>query len=168
MPYEKLKSDILRARDQRHETLSGVSACLKQGSVIQLALNIPGADKRPAGSNELLRWGAKQLEKRFSQLSLEYFDVDALGPWAIFQTLAEAARVKRICCELEEQQDFARLIDIDVFSRDGHTYDRQALGLPQRRCLICDSPAKECMRAGLHTFEQLKGRCEELLSPFRA
>ncbi len=167
MPYEKLKSDILLARDQRHEALTSLSSSLMQGAVIQLALNIPGADKRPAGSSELLFWAARQLETRVPQLALEYFDVDALGPWMIYQSTCEAEQVKRIACVLEEQYDFARLIDIDVFNQHGLACDRQTLGLAQRRCLICASPAKECMRAGKHNFAQLKGRCEQLLSSFR-
>ena len=63
--------------------------------------------------------------------------------------------VKQICCDLEETHPLGRLMDIDVLGDDGAPLERSVLGLPPRKCLLCDRPARVCMRAHTHTQEEL-------------
>ncbi len=165
MQYAKLKNDILAARERRDEELKKLLATLAGGSIIQLALNVPGCDKRPAGSDALFGWGQEQLNNAVAP-SLELFDVDALGPWVLYASPGNPIDVKMQCCRIEDYRDFARLLDFDVYAADGTVYDRQRLGLPQRSCLVCAAPARECIRTRRHTPNQVKERFEELLEPF--
>ena len=49
-------------------------------------------------------------------------------------------------------------MDIDVMG-----VDRAAIGLPPRRCLLCDNEVRYCMRAKNHTVEELLSRIEEMV-----
>jgi hypothetical protein len=39
------------------------------------------------------------------------------------------------------------------------------LGLPLRRCLLCDRPATECIRAGRHSGSEISEAAVALLAP---
>ncbi len=119
MQYAKLKNDILAARERRDEELQKLLATLAGGSIIQLALNVPGCDKRPAGSEALFGWGQEQLNNAVAP-SLELFDVDALGPWVLYASPGDPVDVKMKCCRIEDYRDFARLLDFDVYAADGN------------------------------------------------
>ena len=167
MPYAKLRSELLDAREVRQEVLQNLLQ-RDSGTVLQLSLNIPGAEKAPAGVDILFRWGDIHLRDAFPQLVLEQTAVDALGPWALYRTSALPLESKRRCCAIERSRDFARLLDIDVYAADGSPCGRSQMEVAQRRCLICTAPAKECIRLGRHSAVEIKGRFEELLSPFTA
>jgi holo-ACP synthase CitX len=78
----------------------------------------------------------------------------------------EPANLKRICIELESVAPFARLIDADVYDPHGTAVDRATLGLLPRPCLVCEAPARECIRLGRHAGAELTRRVHELLAPF--
>ena len=64
--------------------------------------------------------------------------------------------------------------------RDGGTYagggwpaetivapiGREDLGLESRKCLLCDRPARECMRARTHSTEELLAKIEEMVNSY--
>ena len=64
-------------------------------------------------------------------------------------------------------------MDIDVITetrQDGALAEpsprpmtRAEIGLPERRCLICERPARECIRARRHTADELLARYNEIL-----
>ena len=97
-----------------------------------------------------------------------------------------APEVKRACCEIEDSHPHGRLMDIDVLERcpvepgmtekePGMTeavtagcdrlsiLSRTDVGLLERRCLLCERPARECIRAGRHTTDELLARISEIL-----
>jgi len=80
--------------------------------------------------------------------------------------------VKKTCCEIEDKHPLGRLMDIDVLSPDvmpgqtGHLVDRATLGLLPRPCLLCDQPARYCMRAHTHTLEELLCKVEQMVADF--
>ncbi len=167
MLYAELKHSILLARERRDEKLHQLLTSLTAGSVIQLSLNIPGPDKCPPGYQGLFRWGQQQLETAI-KLECVLRKEDALGPWALYTTSVSADAVKRCCCAVEKSLPAARLLDCDVYAFDGTVYDRAFMGLPQRQCLVCDQPARDCMRVKRHGWDQVKERLEELLKPYTA
>ena len=57
-------------------------------------------------------------------------------------------------------------MDIDVLEAPGHLLDRASLGLPPRRCLLCDQPARYCMRACTHSQEELLLKIERMVADF--
>ncbi len=167
MQYAELKANILLARERRDEKLHQLLTSLTAGSVIQLSLNVPGPDKRPPGCQGLFNWGQEQL-KASLQLQCVMSKEDALGPWALFTTESAPKDVKLVCCDIEAIQPAARLLDCDVYAIDGTPCDRAFLQLPQRKCMVCEQNARDCMRAKHHSWPEIKDRLEELLKPYSA
>ena len=74
--------------------------------------------------------------------------------------------VKERCLVIETDSPAARLIDLDVYLPDGKTIDRTSLHLPPRACLVCEAPARECIRLGRHPWTELVSRAHALLLDF--
>jgi holo-ACP synthase len=165
MPFAALRIELLAARDRRQRALQQVLA-LGWPATVTLALNIPGADKLPAGSRGLFDWARRTLDRRLPGAREAILRLDELGLFALFTTGREATAAKYQCVAIESGPEFARLVDIDVYDRRGRQIARSALGLPQRTCLLCARPAVECIRLGVHPPEDLLERTHELLAPF--
>ena len=74
--------------------------------------------------------------------------------------------VKKACCEIENEHPYGRLMDLDVLERVGETVvpvSRERVGEQPRRCLLCDRPARECMRAHTHTFGEIVQTIDKIL-----
>lgn len=84
------------------------------------------------------------------------------GYFIVDMPLADA---KRTACRIEDTHPLGRLMDIDVITADG-PLSRGSIGLPERRCLLCDQPARMCMRARNHTAAQLLDKIKELLTKY--
>ena len=82
--------------------------------------------------------------------------------------LGRQRQAKRRCLTIEERDPAARLVDLDVYDRDGAQLGRAQLGLPTRRCLICGEAAVDCMREKRHPLEAIVARTDELLVTYRA
>lgn len=111
----------------------------------------------------------------FDQLVLDFpgalvleKSLDALGPYAIIALDIDPPEAKRRCIALETGQPAARLIDLDVYSAAGVQIDRASLGVAARSCLVCQSPAVDCIRRKRHSLDQVIAKTHELLSTFSA
>ena len=83
------------------------------------------------------------------------------GYEAYFLVDGTPLEVKLLCCGVEDTHPWGRLMDIDVLEPGpggAVPLSRNAVGLPPRRCLVCDRPARECMRERAHSLEQLQER----------
>ena len=166
MPYAKLKTEILAARNRRHLLLQQ-QAPPAGSSLLQLSLNLPGAEKQQlAGTVALTNWAREQLHGTFPKLTEILLEQDSLGPWGLFRASTPPPEAKIATVRIEELHDFARLLDIDVYDPAGHPCERRQLNLPERCCLLCSRPAKECIRLQRHSYQQLKEHLEKLLQPF--
>lgn len=76
---------------------------------------------------------------------------------------AEPLAVKAITAELEDCAPIGRLFDMDVLRPDGSKVERQELGLPGRRCLLCGESAQVCARSRKHSVEELQAKTREIL-----
>ncbi len=167
MSYAKLKSDLLETRESRQRSFDRFYGEGAWPTLVTLSLNIPGVDKEPAGCAGLWQSACDRLIPCLSPGQVLSETRDLLGPWLIAGCRVPAARVKRWCLEFETDSPAGRLLDIDVYGFAGRPLDRSALGLPQRTCLLCSAPGRECMRLGRHTSGELQAKVNELLSPFR-
>ena len=157
-------SDILSAREERvrsrDEFLSeNIFAC-------QITLNIPGYPKRLTNDEKAVA--------KFSRTFIEQWDspplcekeiANAAGVcWLGFfeGNISAAQKAKRIAVSIEEGTPEGRISDIDIIVQ-GRTLSRSDLGLPQRRCLLCDRPAKECARDQNHSYNHLRSEFEKLI-----
>ncbi|MCD8189724.1 MAG: triphosphoribosyl-dephospho-CoA synthase CitG [Clostridiales bacterium] len=76
----------------------------------------------------------------------------------------EAPSVKEITVALEDGSPLGRLFDMDVLTPDGAKIGRQELGQPERPCLLCGKPGRECARSRAHTVEELQHKTEAILT----
>lgn len=159
-------SRLLAARDLRQRRMEEVLAAGPR-LLVSLALNIPGREKMPGGAQELFEEGRQALAPPSMDLAEAGVWTDPLGPFALFVSERDPAEIKRECVAIEEETAVARLLDLDVYDGGGRPVDRRRLGLPQRACLLCPRPARECIRAGRHDLAALERRVNELLAPFR-
>lgn len=84
-------------------------------------------------------------------------------------TLEEANTVKQKMMAIEQTQSIGRLFDLDVLvMANGQMkgLSRRELGLPTRRCLICEEDAKECGRSRKHSVEEMQMKIVELIKEF--
>ncbi|MEA4960753.1 citrate lyase holo-[acyl-carrier protein] synthase [Lutispora sp.] len=77
------------------------------------------------------------------------------GPAVFISTETEAKEIKKICVEAEESIIGGRILDIDVMDRDGSPVGRGDIGLPPRKCFICENPAAICVSRRLHSANEI-------------
>lgn len=162
MPFAELKNNLLKARTSRQDCVDEIMRVTDQ-TLVQLALNIPGEQKCPPGIDRLICWADEQLCAIFPNLLQLYEGTDALGPWSIYMTPLAPEAAKLLCCEIESNRPFSRLLDIDVYSVSGQAIDRQRLNIDQRRCLVCSETAKECIRVQRHSRSEINVCLHRLL-----
>jgi holo-ACP synthase CitX len=171
MPCGASGSELLDARDRRSALIAGWCAsrtgASPPGPVVFASLAIPGAEKAPPGAGLALAAGVEAFRHGLGPGRLAELDrdSDALGPWAALEVDVAPDEAKRFAILVEETLPYGRLLDLDVYGDGGAPLDRAALGLPQRACLACDAPARECIRAGRHGAAVLAARVDTLLAP---
>ena len=68
--------------------------------------------------------------------------------------------------ELQLSQNFGRLMDIDVIGPGRSPVSREEMGLPPRKCLLCNHPARYCMRARNHSTEELLIKIRQMVAEY--
>lgn len=133
---------ILNAREERAKT---IQECLDTvNAVVSIKANIPGADKHVKEAFLLVRYFANHFRSLHPAPVIDINNPD--GPGVLFcYELEIPERLKNDACHLEEQDDWGRFIDIDVYSKAG-VLSREK----PRKCLICNEPAFDCIRNGRH------------------
>lgn len=89
------------------------------------------------------------------------------GPEALFAVAADPESLKRACVDLETRHPLGRLWDIDVVASTG-TVSRKDVGLPARRCILCDQPAHACARSRAHDVGELLAAIEAAFDAWSA
>jgi holo-ACP synthase CitX len=167
MPSGASGADVLRARDAR-EALVLHWAGRAGGALVAVALNVPGADKAPPGARALHAWAVAEVHAALEEVRLVHASEDALGPFALLAVAAGPEAAKAACLAVEGARPAARLVDLDVYAPTGGAgltpVDRASLGLPPRPCLLCDAPARECIRLGRHPRADVVTRALALLA----
>ena len=146
--------DILAARDAR---AARQQAMLAQGGVLlSLTLVAPGAVKRSPLLDAIFAAALAALRPLVDDARARIEAVDDSGHHALYLLGGEARDWKTRMLALENRAPLSRLWDIDIIDRDGVAVSRRDLGLPPRRCLICDDDAKTCARERRHDIAALQ------------
>ena len=158
--------EMLEARERRAAKQQVLLSAYDK-TMICFTMNIAG----PVKNSSLIRRGYA-LGKRLLRQQLEvagipvtYFEEiqKKTGNEAIFLLDTDPLAVKAITVEIEDHAPVGRLFDMDVLCPNGRKVDRQELGLPDRRCLICGGPAQVCARSRTHTVAELQEKTWEIL-----
>lgn len=150
--------ELLAARERRAERQAALLG-RHAAPLVCLTIVTPGPVKADAWTERALLEGMTRLDRRCVQegwavLAHEHHLL-ASGPEAFYAVEADAAAVKAATIGIEDAQPIGRLWDFDVIESGGAILSRQAFGLPPRRCLACDRPARECGRARRHPLDLL-------------
>lgn len=169
MSSTKFMSDLgaqfLSARDARQQDLLRAlahPAAETAASVLFFSTNVPGPEKQRLGLARLAHQALAVLGEAIP-LKVVLSRSDLLGPFHLAYSFAPGEAAKRAAVALEARDPAGRLLDIDVYRLDGSQADRAQLGLPQRACLLCAEPARECIRIQRHSLAELQARVDALL-----
>ena len=146
--------DILAARDAR---VARQQALLQQGGMLlSLTLVAPGAVKRSPLLDAIFAAALDAIRPLVDDARARIEAVDDSGHHALYLLDGDAREWKMRVIALENRAPLARLWDIDIIDRDGVAVSRRDLGLPPRRCLLCDDDAKTCARERRHDIAALQ------------
>lgn len=146
--------DGKEARAQRQSEL------LEQGkTLICFTLNIPGAYKRSSLFDQGFQQGCELILQQLSWHGIRVQKEEKIVSKAGCEFYAlcgeDSLIIKRLMVQIEEENDFGRLLDIDVLKKDGRKISRSEIGMDSRRCLLCGEPATVCGRSRKHSYEDL-------------
>ena len=186
-------AELLDSRDKRAKHQKDLLGANPGKSLLCLTVQLPGPEKRNASSLKIAHAGVEAVRKAFLPLYEELNDLDT-GYEAYFLVDLPAEEAKRRTCQIEDSHPLGRLMDIDVLSTtppvsgnyfsqgfaknqfpetstepthtDVEAISRLDIGLEARRCLLCDNEVRYCMRAKLHTKEELLSRIEQMLKEY--
>lgn len=156
--------ELLDSRDRRARRQGELLSQFPGRALLCLTVQLPGPEKRNALSLKIARAGVEAIEKRFNPVFRETNDLET-GFEGFFIVDGQPLEVKRAAAELEDTNPLGRLMDLDVIGPEG-PIGRADIGLQERRCLLCENPARYCMRAGSHTQDELMAKIKQLVSSY--
>ena len=163
LPQEILDSKERRAMRQQKMLTFG-------NCVISFTLNIAGPVKISPLIRKCFKEGLRQIE---CQLKCRHIKIQHQEQWiektgceALYSVKYDAIKIKHIMVIIEESSKLGRLFDIDVLSEEGYPITRSELGLKNRKCLVCDFSAHECVRSSRHDITIIKKESERIMREY--
>ena len=156
---------LLGARDARYARQLSLTEEWPDRTLVCLTVVLPGSVKRDARSLKVAEAAVEAVREVLAPTYKELRDLET-GYAGYFLVDAPLLDVKKACCEIENEHPYGRLMDLDVLERVGETVvpvSRERVGEQPRRCLLCDRPARECMRAHTHTPAEITAAIDHLL-----
>lgn len=146
---------ILDAREKRAEMQNQLIK--KYGkTLVSARVNYPGINKDNDITRGIMHIISKELCDRFNNvITYEMLEYTKEGPCLTFISDMEAAKVKSIAVEIEEQHPLGRLADIDVYSGEGLQLSRTEFGISPRKCYLCGDAAHNCARSQKHNISEI-------------
>lgn len=160
----ELLNEILAAREQRVRRQRELLE--KYGKpLLCFTMNIPGPKKYDRDVAIGFFIGVRMLRDALPGNAVLHFEqhTDITGCEAFYVVDMPAKALKDLAISIEDSSSVCRLFDMDVLDTDGRKLERQALGYPRRKCLLCDEDAVVCARSRAHSLEELQDRTGFLL-----
>lgn len=145
---------ILDEREKRDELERRLISKYSK-TLLTLRANFPGEDKGHPLAVKAVEILHEEVIRRFTPVHEDSTNTsEGLIKYLLLKEKPED--VKRAALELEESHPLGRLLDLDV--RDGgKIWSRRDLGMPDRRCFLCQEPAVHCVRSMKHSQEEVRG-----------
>ncbi|WP_411682266.1 citrate lyase holo-[acyl-carrier protein] synthase [Clostridium thailandense] len=158
--------EILKAREKRAR-MQRELINIYRTTLISFTLNVPGAEKNNPSFTKIHKIGIylleEELKKQNIKLVHKIVQITADGDEAFLNVNSDSLSVKKITAAIEENHELGRLFDFDVFNVKGEQFSRRELGLPERKCLLCNDSAKVCGRSRKHSVDELLNKIYELI-----
>lgn len=158
-------ADLLAAKEDRYHRQNTFREKYR-APLVSITINMPGPVKDMPILRRLRDYALQEISKKLSILGEEKVNLFT-GPEALASIDEDGWVIKRVAMEIEEKYPFARLLDIDVFTADGHLLSRQDHG-QERGCFVCGGKTAVCMREQKHIQTELQQAVEKMLNQFRA
>ena len=162
---------MLDARERRAHIQQQLLEQLNPCVLVSITLNIPGPVKNSEAITTVFASVISELDATlasFERLHQEDFSLSTgLEYYRVFS--GDALEVKRVVAQFEEGHPLGRLLDIDVVEMAGDTptpISRTALGMPPRRCFICNEEAKVCARSRQHTVQEMQEHIARMIAEY--
>ncbi len=158
---------LLQSRDERRQRQQQLLSAHPDATLVCLTVVIPGSEKRNDISLTVARAAVEALRKTLGHTLILCEERDLITGFEAYliTTLAERD-VKLLTCEIEDAHPLGRLFDIDVIGGNGLPMTRADVGRAERGCLLCDQPARYCMRNRTHTTEELLQFIEKIVASY--
>ncbi len=154
---------VLKARDRRDSRRRTLLA-EGGGCVLTVTLLMPGDVKTNNLSRAFLREYCSYLRKQLKGQGFGIVREEALADsggdayFFVFTPATKPERLKNFAILMEEESEWARVLDLDLYVSAEEELSRTTLERPQRRCLICAEPAHACSRSRSHELVVLQER----------
>jgi holo-ACP synthase len=160
---------LLAARDCRAAYQAAALARFER-PLVSITVVMPGPVKDGPLPRHVLTEALREVHAMSSNLEWPVLSREIrwsdTGPEAIYVVDAEPQLLKSATVELEDQHALGRLWDLDVIAPGQRMLSREQLGLPARRCLVCERPAAECGRARRHSRQDLLGVIQRIVDGY--
>lgn len=153
--------ELLESRDRRAARQGELLAQFPGRVLLCLTVQLPGPEKRNTLSLKIADTGVKAVRESFSPAFEELKDLET-GFEGFFLVEGMPLDIKKAAATIEDTHPLGRLFDLDVIGPEGPIC-RASIGLSERKCLLCDKPARYCIRAKSHTTEELLALVKELV-----
>lgn len=166
---EKFVMEILKSREERRDKQLDLIGKYK-ASLISFTLNSPGIVKDNEMYRSIHKVGMKAIRALLKEEGIKILHEEArnksTGSEGFIVVEGDPRRIKEKLIELEMNHPLGRIFDIDVFDKEHRQISRSELKVDPRRCLICNQPARICIRERNHTMEELYAKIESLWKEF--
>lgn len=145
------------------------------GICVSLSINMPGPVKDSPRIRALFRHAVGRIETELP-VTASHAEHGKAGPHALFAVApmeseisgeGGPALVKQTACRLETENDYSRLLDMDVYDASGAAVSLPSRG-PGRTCFVCADIAIACMRERRHSMADILAGVERLFTSFQA
>lgn len=159
--------ELLASRDARAEAQKRLLGEFPGKTLVCLTVIMPGGVKRDFRSLIVAQAGMTALAESFGHnvICFEAKDLQT-GFEAYLVTDFPVLQTKVETCSIEDEHPLGRLFDIDVIGENGVPVSRKELGLPERKCLLCENTVWHCMRSHSHTREELLAKIDEMIDAY--
>lgn len=171
MEREVTLMEMLEAREaraSRQRELLEQYAC----PVVSFTLNIAGPVKNGPVLRRAFREGLARLEDALAAHGLHPLHQEEVdrptGCEALWAVSGPGRAIKALCAQIEDRDALGRLFDLDVLEPGTGKWDREALGLPPRPCLVCGKAGKGCASRRLHPVAEIQAKTRAILRDFFA
>lgn len=157
---------ILLAREKRSNLIKAKidNSSVTNYTLVIIKANVIGVNKSPYYAYLIINVFLKRFKDNLDIINYEFYET-ADGPFYLLEVKSNIKEVKLLCIDLEELHPLGRLVDLDVYNKDG-SFSRRELGYGFRKCLVCDDLAIKCMRNSKHTLTDIENQTNKIVRDY--
>lgn len=166
--YRPSLKEVLDRREKRDDLIRKLDKTYEGSPIILLTLNIPGPVKNNPKIYQVFYHAKEEIKEKLKDLGIKvlYEKEYSLptGPELYLVVDGDGYHIKSEMTQIEDK-GLGRLYDIDLLLA-GKFISRSDLKLEERKCFLCEKPAKLCGRSRAHDLEAMLVFIENLIDEY--